>query len=75
MDIKMSIFKKPKDTNTQTISTDGENVNVTVYSYLVYKRDENRFIGSIKLTEEQATQLNSIAKSVNVDNTLSFVRS
>lgn len=71
----MSIFKKPKDTNTQTISTDGENVNVTVYSYLVYKRDENRFIGSIKLTEEQATQLNSIAKSVNVDNTLSFVRS
>lgn len=72
----MRIFKKKEQpSNTNTITTEGETKQLTLYSYLIYNRAENKFTGSIKLTEDQAQELNMQMKYNDVDNNISFVRS
>ena len=71
----MNIFKKKEQPSNNTISTEGETKQLTLFSYLIYNRAENKFTGSIKLTEDQAQELNMQMKYNNVDNNISFVRS
>lgn len=71
----MLFKKKEKPSTTNAISTDGEKQTMTLYSYLIYNRAENKFTGSIKLTEDQAQELNMQMKCNDVDNNISFVRS
>ena len=71
----MNIFKKKEQPSNNTISTEGETKQLTVFSYLIYNRAENKFTGSIKLTEDQAQELNMQMKYNDVDNNISFVRS
>jgi hypothetical protein len=71
----MNIFKKKEQPSNNTISTEGETKQLTVFSYLIYNRAENKFTGSIKLTEEQAQELNMQMKYNDVDNNISFIRS
>jgi hypothetical protein len=71
----MNIFKKKEQPSNNTISTEGENKQLTLFSYLIYNRAENKFTGSIKLTEDQAQELNMQMKYNDVDNNISFVRS
>lgn len=71
----MNIFKKKEQPSNNTISTEGETKQLTVFSYLIYNRAENKFTGSIKLTEDQANELNMQMKYNDVDNNISFVRS
>jgi hypothetical protein len=71
----MNIFKKKEQPSNNTISTEGETKQLTLFSYLIYNRAENKFTGSIKLTEDQAQELNMQMKYNDVDNNISFVRS
>lgn len=71
----MNIFKKKEQPSNNTISTEGETKQLTLFSYLIYNRAENKFTGSIKLTEDQALELNMQMKYNDVDNNISFVRS
>lgn len=71
----MNIFKKKEQPSNNTISTEGETKQLTLFSYLIYNRAENKFTGSIKLTEDQANELNMQMKYNDVDNNISFVRS
>ena len=71
----MNIFKKKEQPSNNTISTEGETKQLTLFSYLIYNRAENKFTGSIKLTEDQAQALNMLMKYNDVDNNISFIRS
>ena len=71
----MNIFKKKEQPSNNTISTEGETKQLTLFSYLIYNRAENKFTGSIKLTEDQAQALNMLMKYNDVDNKIYFIRS
>lgn len=63
-------FKKEKETNT--LPLDGEKREETFYPYFIYSITDNKMIGNMLLTEDQAYQLNIILKNNNND--ISFIR-
>ena len=74
----MKLFKKQPQKKQKTnhiVTTEGRVVTETVYTYMLYDKNENHLFGIVTLPEETARLLNKAFKMKSVDNSISLIRS